>query len=318
MSVVEKEKKRGHVPSETLGCFAPLDLASVCQELMVLGRDRSYVIRRQRRTIQQSEQHWKSVLKDKLGPDHGMTSKELYSYVKELRNVVIRTVKPDWHGIPESDFIEVLAENSVPMMKKTKHFLRNGEAYDRLNEAELSTASAMRWSVGAEVPFLEIFSGHRETVEREMVRRSSVLPVHDWWCGMGGCNSLGLGLIVAETGDLSNYANPDKVKRRMGLAPYKGKAGSTWRMKGGLTNKEYVEMGYVPRRKSVMYTISQAIILTRGEPYYGMYLGEKERRGGKWPDARKGHIDMHARRWMEQKLLIELWARWNGVWRGRR
>ena len=92
-------------------------------------------------------------------------------------------------------------------------------------------------------PLLEardIVEKHRKTEEKTLAKLAKSLPVWEWVETVRGAGALSLAQIIGETGDLSLHANPDKVKKRLGLAPYNGKAPSTWRMGGGATADEPV------------------------------------------------------------------------------
>ena len=160
-------------------------------------------------------------------------------------------------------------------------------------------------------------------------------------CGEGGRSF---------AGDLNGYSNPDKVKKRMGLMTYNGKAPSVWAKTGGLSKEQWGEVGYCPRRRSVMFTIGDAIIKSGG-PYREAFDARKQEEvrrvlasgndvvtttaatAANWEAAglprpkvvkkfdgatQVGcqHIHRRAQRWMEQRLLIDLWANWTGNVRG--
>lgn len=97
-----------------------------------------------------------------------------------------------------------------------------------------------------------------------------------------------LAVIIGEAGDLSNYATKERLWKRMGLAPHqkgdKNHAGSTWRMLGGLTAKEWEEVGYSPRRRSVAWTAGDVVLraqLRKDKGGVGEGLGDAEDTAGK-------------------------------------
>jgi len=75
-----------------------------------------------------------------------------------------------------------------------------------------------------------------------------------------------LAVIIGETGDLSNYANPAKVWKRMGCAPYsyqeQNLMGATWRggKHGKLPASEWSEFGYSPRRRAIAYIVGELLL----------------------------------------------------------
>lgn len=139
----------------------------------------------------------------------------------------------------------------------------------------------------------------------------------------------GLAMIVGEAGDLGNYANPGKLWKRMGMAPIKGQCGATWRVKGGLSAAEWEAAGYSPRRRSVMYQITDSMLKNKACPFYAVYIDRKaylvareESKGKQVLPAKKitkqnsdasislGHIDNMARHYAAKRLLRELWKCW--------
>ena len=105
----------------------------------------------------------------------------------------------------------------------------------------------------------------RKAKEREIRKLARQLPVWEWVKDVRGCGELSLALIVGAAGNLSNYSGPDKLKKRLGLAPYKGKACSTWRREGGLSKEEWVETGYKPSRGAVHWNLGKCFIRAGGE-----------------------------------------------------
>lgn len=163
-------------------------------------------------------------------------------------------------------------------------------------------------------------------IEREMVRIAKQLPVWQWASGIKGFGALSLAVIIAETGDLSNYANPGKVWKRMGLAPYKGKSARSWRVGGGLKAEEWTELGYKPGRRSEMFQrvdplmkhqidkVKDADGNDTGERVYGpygkVYADRKRYELERDPAMSKMYAHNRASRYMEKRLLKHLWQAW--------
>src|SRR5207253_1386283 len=101
-------------------------------------------------------------------------------------------------------------------------------------------------------------------LEAKMKQLVVQLPVYAWLKqkeqrGLGVPNTA---IIIGETGDLANYANPAKVWRRMACAPWefdgKTKMGATWKGKKkgeALPKEEWTAYGYSPRRRSIAWLI---------------------------------------------------------------
>lgn len=148
----------------------------------------------------------------------------------------------------------------------------------------------------------------RKSLEKRMELLVTQLPVYDWGAGVRGFGALGLAQIVAECGDLANYANPAKVWKRMGLAVMDGE-----RQRKHTDPAKALLHGYNPQRRSIMYNIADSLMKgNRDGEYRTYYLAEKERQRGKLPDAPAGHIDNRARRHLAKRLLRDLWRAWNG------
>jgi hypothetical protein len=162
---------------------------------------------------------------------------------------------------------------------------------------------------------------------REMKRLAKRLPV---WAEFGqtvnGFGELGLAIIVGEAGNLSNYPDKGKLWKRLGLALVDGVR------QGGLTKSapaaEWIKHGYSAQRRSRIWTLGDALKKCAG-PYRDVYLArkayERERaeaegltvcESAKIPAKRKdefmslGHIDRRGQRYMEKRLIRDLWNVW--------
>lgn len=170
----------------------------------------------------------------------------------------------------------------------------------------------------------------RNEEEKQIHRASEGLPTLDsFWLPIPGLAVIGFALIVSEAGDLSNYSNPAKLWKRFGLHVYEGKACGTWRRFGGLSADKWSDAGYSPRRRSVMFTVVDSLLMRKDNPYYELYLAFKEKERvtaaaagltvcpadeipeGKGAQYRSiKHIDMRARRKIAKRLLLDFWRAW--------
>jgi hypothetical protein len=118
------------------------------------------------------------------------------------------------------------------------------------------------------LPAIEGFDDARKALEKEMLKLAKRLPAAAWVekPEQRGFGLLFLAIVIGETGDLNNYANPAKVWRRLGCAPFQsnGKTlmGATWRKgkEGKLSADEWEQFGYSPRRRSIAYLIGESIV----------------------------------------------------------
>jgi hypothetical protein len=124
-----------------------------------------------------------------------------------------------------------------------------------------------------------------------------------------------LGTIIGETGDLSLYANPAKVWKRLGLAPFNGKMPSTWRSgkEGKLSSEEWSAIGYSPRRRSVMYVIGESLVKQNDGDYRKRYDEAKAAIAAAHPDYSKGRCHNHGMLLCVKRLVRDLWKQWRAA-----
>jgi hypothetical protein len=155
----------------------------------------------------------------------------------------------------------------------------------------------------------DYYAAARKPYEKRLERLAKELPVYQWVTGVRGFGALGFAQIVAECGDLSHYANPAKVWKRMGLAVMPD--GTRQRKVAG---EEAIAHGYSPQRRSIMYVLADSLIKTNGDgEYRAYYLAEKERQRAKLPDAPQAHIHNRALRHLAKRLLKHLWHEWRAA-----
>lgn len=148
----------------------------------------------------------------------------------------------------------------------------------------------------------------RKTVEKNMDEKAKSLPapVVDFVEVTKGFGYGSLAAIVGETGDIGSYSNPAKLWKRMGLAVFDGKA------QRRTTDAELaIEMGFNPRRRSVIWNVGDSLIKSGGK-YKLIYDQRKTFEHGKNPEMSKLHAHRRAKRFMEKRLLLDLWRCWHG------
>lgn len=159
-------------------------------------------------------------------------------------------------------------------------------------------------------------------IAKDMVSEIKSLPAHAWQQSIDGFGDMSFARIVGECGDLSQYSNPGKLWKRMGLAP-----DSAYEM---VTKAGKAAIAKPKRRRAVMWNIGQCLVKNSKGPYRQVYLyrkqyeAEKAKAEGKEvvsaTDLPKGydktkfmtlkHIDNRAQRYMEKRLLRDLWIQW--------
>lgn len=167
---------------------------------------------------------------------------------------------------------------------------------------------------------------------KAMTRLAASLPAAEWAAGVRGFGMLGLAIIVGEAGDLSLYPKKGHLWKRMGVAVNDDGTRQGVVAPGlpkDAMKSAWIGQKYSPRRRSRLYTIGSAMVMAGDTPYRQAYLARKayeaqkaEAQGlivapaGKIPSARKaefrslGHIDNRARRYVEKRLLRDLWKAW--------
>lgn len=207
-------------------------------------------------------------------------------------------------------------------------------------------AAVIEAAVMARAPF--------DTIEKETTKRMAALaeqtPVWPWANAIRGFGAVSLAQIVAETGLVScdsnapgeggNYPNPAKLWKRMCVAVMDGKR------QGGLSKSaskdDWIAHGYSRTRRSIMWNIGEALVKLNDGEYRALYVERKEierltaeaqglivapaadiakivkklgkAEGEKYRSV--GHIANRARRYMEKRLLRDLWRAWREAMRG--
>lgn len=161
----------------------------------------------------------------------------------------------------------------------------------------------------------------RSDVEKRMITLARELPVASSFLPtVKGFGLLGLAVIVGEAGrDLSEYQNPAKLWKRLGLAVLDGRRqGSPG---DGATAGDWVQHGYNKQRRAQVWAFCSDTMFRaqwRGEkdgvpahpigPYGEAYIERKQ-----WVLARgwtPAHADADARRFMTKRLIRDLWRAW--------
>lgn len=156
----------------------------------------------------------------------------------------------------------------------------------------------------SQIQCIGVFEDEIKPTDKRLKILVRALPVFEWWNATHGLGEIGLAQVIAETGDLSNYANPSRVWKRMGCAV--GADGKRQRkVKGG----EALEQGYSPKRHSVICVITDKLLMKKN-PYKDLYDERKAYLTAKWPDRRKKHLHLDAQRYVGKRLLRELWRAW--------
>lgn len=168
-------------------------------------------------------------------------------------------------------------------------------------------------------PFIQarsILEGNRKQVEKDMAKVAKTLPVAEWVDGIKGFGVGSLAAVIGEAGDLSNYPTHSHLWKRLGLAVIDG---GRQRLVPGA---DALVHGYSPSRRSVVWNIGQCVFKSQSQRV-DKETGEVKIEAGEYRkvyDARKeyemdrvetkGHAHNRATRYMEKKLMRDLWKAW--------
>lgn len=167
---------------------------------------------------------------------------------------------------------------------------------------------------------IKAFEASMASLEKDMEEMAGKLPVAEWvnHIDQRGFGMLLLAVVVGEAGDLFNYANPAKLWRRFGCAPWEcdGKTlmGASWRSGkyGKLPQDEWTKFGYSPRRRSIAYLIGDCIVkLNREGPYRKRYDEVKAAIKKLHKDYPDGRCHRHGMLLATKLLLKNLWLEWH-------
>lgn len=190
-------------------------------------------------------------------------------------------------------------------------------------------------------PFVDargIIQAHRAECEKQLTKMAKELHVWPWAEAVKGFGALSLASVVGEAGDLARFDTVSKFWKRMGLAVI---GGGRQRLVAGAAA---IEHGYNPARRSVVWNIGECLIKQQGD-YRALYLERMVREVEKcWEEGLQhatttaatvtswanrglpepvkvskvdeakhrscGHIHNRAKRYVEKRLMRELWKAW--------
>lgn len=168
----------------------------------------------------------------------------------------------------------------------------------------------------------------RERIEKDMKRMVRNLPVYPWAKAVHGFGDLGLAVLVGEAGDIGSYRKKGHLWKRLGLAPFRGKAMATWRRDGGLSADDWIAAGYAPRRRAEVYAVISDPLFRQQTvvqgPYRAIYDQRRAATATAHPDWTKAHSHADALRVMTKHFVRDLRVAWRRAspaaleWAGKR
>lgn len=170
-------------------------------------------------------------------------------------------------------------------------------------------------------PYLQsinLFSQQRSEIEKRLEQDAKQLPIAEHIKSVSGLGWGSAAAIIGEAGDLSQYPKKGHLWKRMGLAVINGE-----RQRKKANAVDALIQGYNPVRRSIMWVVGDCIIRSQSERF-DKQTGQVKKEAGplrKTYDARKayelergiptGHAHNRAKRYMEKKILKDMWQAWN-------
>lgn len=163
----------------------------------------------------------------------------------------------------------------------------------------------------------------KSDIEKTLTKLVKQQPIHEWAKGISGLGEVSLAGIIGESGiGPGEYRTVSALWKRMGLAVIGG--GRQRRV----TGSEGIEHGYNAERRSHMWNIGGCIMKAQlrsqkdeaGKKIEGseyslgelgeVYLNRKAYLRERDPERSAAHIHNDAKRYMEKRLLRQLWQQW--------
>lgn len=219
---------------------------------------------------------------------------------------IIRSLHREHRGIQRSvgDWSRrIKAEErwfAVARMRAAGEPLPDGK-FPKVTDADEAAVIATRARYFAARDFTET---QRKACQKELLKAAKQLPAAAWVQGVRGFGMPSFAAVVGEAGDLGSYDSVAKLWKRMGLAVIDGK--SQRRVSDAA---EAARHGYNPRRRSEMHVVGECI-LKAGGPYREVYDQRKAYETERTPEMSKIHAHRRAMRYVEKRLLRDLWRAW--------
>lgn len=111
---------------------------------------------------------------------------------------------------------------------------------------------------------LQPFATIVKEMDKSLAKEAEKLPIAEWWCGVRGLNSGGLGKLVGDAGYIGTFRKAAGLWQRMGLRNVridgKAYACSSAEPKKKLTAEEWVTIGYNGQRRSTVFQIVDSLL----------------------------------------------------------
>lgn len=194
------------------------------------------------------------------------------------------------------------------------------EFYEEWKMAVISEPSLIVKILGPLLDAKAAIQPHREMYGKKLEQKAKEFPLWPWAENIKGLGAQSFGRLLGETGNISRFSNPAKLWKRMGIGIWDGKIqkkiSSKYHGSGKAeTNKKIaIEMGFSPKRRALVYIIGDSLIKLNKDNkqdgfYRKLYLERKVYELTKVETL--GHAHNRAKRYMEKRLLKNLWIEWH-------
>lgn len=219
--------------------------------------------------------------------------------IEEIREQWAR--RQNWHR----------AEKSLTMQAKA--LCRRLVGGDRADAEKLYSAATKGkdhpladTAMAAMMPLLEArdsLEKQRKQVEKRLSKLAEGAPGYHFVTSTKGFGALGFSGIIGEAGNPADYRNRSCFQKRMGLAVING---GRQRKVAGV---DALEHGYDATRRSLVWTLGDSLIKGAGKDskYRQYYDNRKAYEIERNPEMTKAHAHNRAKRYMESKLLRDLY-----------
>lgn len=218
-----------------------------------------------------------------------------------------------------------IAAQAAGAIKAGEAFARTGE--EQSNQIYLRFKTLIDAAIESRGPFDLV----EHEAKLEMCRWVRKLPVWtDWAKDIPGVGEATVGTIIGEAGDLTRYATPAKLWKRMGVAVVDGRRQG--RPGPNASTTTWIAEKYSPRRRSYMWVAGDVFVKIAG-PYRAVYdrvkaeeMAKAAARGqtvepAATGNAKKdptrymsaGHIHLRAKRRTEKIFLRNLLRHWRAA-----
>jgi hypothetical protein len=218
---------------------------------------------------------------------------------------------------------DTLLSNIKETFKIRQHLLRARNRLDNhlgaiygWDENERAPEALDGWEkivTGALQEQSEALDARCQEYEKNLRKLARELPVYPWVENFRGLSDLGLGLGLiigagmTEHGCIFDVANPAKVWKRFGLGLVNGERQRRVANDADLA----IEHGYDPARRALLHVVGENLIRAKS-PLASVYAERKALELTKLEDKPgvKMHAHRRALRYIEKRLLLELWREW--------